>query len=535
MTSSANRDALRQRWYDLGYYRRRTFPDEFRDGASRNPGSSLIFDSATRPGSILLGQLHDEGQRVAAGLRELGLRRGDYIACQVPNWVEGAVLYHAALTLGLVVVPIVHIYGPAEVGYILQRTGSKVLVIPDAWRNVDYPERVRAMSERSALDHVVVIGEAAPEWAVQFSDLRSATTLQEEPGIEADDVCMVMFTSGTTSRPKGVMHTHNTLLSEVRSWNLPDPTIAHEVHLSPYPAGHMGGVLGLARAFLGGGTGILIDAWDADRAVDLIRDQHVTSFAATPYFLRTLLDAAAKRDERLPTLREVNLGGAGVPPDLVREADRLGWGAYRTYGSTEHPTTTTATPQADLVIRATSDGMPPSGTEIRIVDDDEVDVPAGTAGEVLSRGPEAFVGYLDEADDDGAFAPGGWFRTGDVGVIGPDGQLTIVDRKKDIVIRGGENISSQEVESLLLGMPGVAEAAVIAVPDPQMGERVGAFVVPLEQTELTLDRVRAHFAAAGVARQKIPEVLRIVGELPRTALGKVKKAELRDQLKETHG
>jgi acyl-CoA synthetase (AMP-forming)/AMP-acid ligase II len=530
MSVADDRDTLHRRWYSDGYYTERTFGAEFIRGVEVSPSATMHFASATRPASITLAELHERGVRVATALGELGLRRGDFIACQVPNWVEGAILYHAALTLGLVVVPIVHIYGPAEVGYILDRTGARVLVIPDAWRNVDYVTRVAAMEQRASLDHVIVIGDSSPDWGIGFGELENRGPLAPVRDVEPDDVCMVMFTSGTTARPKGVQHTHNTLLSEVRSWGLPDPSVAKDVHLSPYPAGHMGGVLGLARAFLSGGTSIMIDAWDPERAVDLVLAHGVTAFASTPYFLRTLMDAAEARGESLPTLKEVNMGGAGVPPDLVRDADRLGWGAFRTYGSTEHPTTTTARAGDPVELRATTDGRTAPGTEVRIIDDDGSDVALGCPGEVASRGPELFVGYFDEADDIGAFLPGGWFRTGDIGVLDQAGRLTIVDRKKDIIIRGGENISSQEVESILGEIPSIAEVAVVAMEDKEMGERVGAFVVTREGDTITLKTIREHFLAAGVARQKIPEHLMIVDSLPRTALGKVKKAELRSRL-----
>jgi non-ribosomal peptide synthetase component E (peptide arylation enzyme) len=212
-------------------------------------------------------------------------------------------------------------------------------------------------------------------------------------------------------------------------------------------------------------------------------------------------------------------------------AQRLGIVSWRTYGSTEHPVLSSGTPDDPAAKRHGTDGRVTDGNEVRLVDDEGVDVPPGAEGEIVARGPRQFAGYRDAALDAEAFLPGGWFRTGDIGRFDADGYLIITDRKKDIIIRGGENIASREVEDLLLLHPGIAEAAVCAAPDPLLGEQVCAFVVSRPGVRIDLDAVRAHFAGLGVARHKTPERVEPVTDLPRTATGKVKKTELRALLR----
>ena len=224
-------------------------------------------------------------------------------------------------------------------------------------------------------------------------------------------------------------------------------------------------------------------------------------------------------------------GAAAVPPTLVERADRAGVPSYRCYGSSEHPSVTSSLPSDPLEKRAMTDGSPMPPNEIRIVDDDGKDVDPGKPGEVATRGPELFVGYSDDALNVAAFLPGGWFLTGDIGVVDAEGYLTITDRKKDVIIRGGENIASKEVEDVLSRHSAIDDVAVVAEPDERYGERVCAFVTLREGADLSLDEVRRLFANAGVARQKTPERLEVVDAFPRTAAGKIKKFELRDRLR----
>jgi acyl-CoA synthetase (AMP-forming)/AMP-acid ligase II len=274
-----------------------------------------------------------------------------------------------------------------------------------------------------------------------------------------------------------------------------------------------------------------MDNWDASAAARLIEEHRVRNAQGTPFHLHGLLETAAASQRDLSSLTDYLIGGANVPPALVEQAQTAGLATYRCYGSSEHPTISSGTPSDPLDKRAGTDGRLLDGCEVRILDDEGADLPRDQEGEIVCRGPELFVGYTKDALNAESFLPGGWFRTGDVGVLDADGYLRITDRKKDIIIRGGENISSKEVEDILARHPAVVEAAVVGMPDERYGERVCAYVILHHGAKLALPEVLDHFAAEGVARQKTPEQLIEVDELPRTPMGKVRKVELRTRLR----
>jgi acyl-CoA synthetase (AMP-forming)/AMP-acid ligase II len=267
----------------------------------------------------------------------------------------------------------------------------------------------------------------------------------------------------------------------------------------------------------------LVDVWDPGEVLRLMRDEGLGVTGGATYFLTSLIDHPDFTEEHLALMPFAGLGGSTVPAAVMRRLTDMGIAAFRSYGSTEHPSITGCELSDPEAKRLTTDGHVLPGVEMRLDDD----------GEIVSRGPELFIGYTDERLDDDSFLPGGWFCTGDIGRLDDDGYLTITDRKKDVIIRGGENIASKEVEDLLALHPAVAEAAVVGLPDARYGERVAAFVLLRAGETLDLDEVRRHFAALGVAKQKTPEQLVEVSDLPRTASGKVRKVDLRKQLRGT--
>jgi len=331
------------------------------------------------------------------------------------------------------------------------------------------------------------------------------------------------------------VHTHQSLRVEADTIAAAHAMRAGESLLLPMPITHVAGLTyGVLLPVTSAITAVLMDTWEPGRALDLVERERIAVMISTPVFMRTMIDHPAFERTDRRSLRLFSLGGAGVAPAMVREGARAFdcW-CKRTYGSTEYPTLTTGRAGDDPERDARTDGPVIGAGEVRIVDPQTLaDVPGGTPGELLVRGPEMFVGYLDRALDTEAFVHDGWFRTGDLAVF--DGEyLTIVDRLKDIIIRGGENISAQEVEAALTTAPDVAEAACVAMPDPVMGERVCAFVIPRDGATPTLDELRAHLLERGLARFKLPERLEVRAALPRTASGKVQKAPLRREV--THG
>ena len=491
------------------------------------PATRLHFHAESGTCSASTGELLAAALHLARGLRAIGLRRGDAIALQMPTLADTAVLYLAALDVGAVLVPIVHIYGPAEVGFILRDSRARFLCVPERWHGIDFLARVEALGPLPDLERVIVLGERAPPGGIT---LRAVAALAERATADdaplADDACLLLYTSGTTATPKGVRHTHRTVGAE---WSIPFID-GDGPYLTPFPAGHIAGFNFLLRPFVTGTDMVFMDRWDPAVAAELVERHRVRLSGGTPFHLQGLL-AAARRDGRdLSSLAAYSLGGTGVTPEHVEAADRAGFAGSRSYGLTEHSTVSVGWRDMPLEQRAHTDGRLQPGTRVRIVDELDRALPAGAEGEILTRGPELFVGYTDASLDAQAFTADGWFRTGDIGRLDAAHCLTLTDRKKDIVIRGGENISSQEVERVLATHPAVRDVAVVAEPDARYGERVCAFVVLQQAATLDLSAVLRHFAAAGVARQKTPESLHIVDELPRTASGKVRKGELRARL-----
>ena len=502
--------------------------------------------STGRPWSGTVGDVHRAAARFASSLQARGFAAGDVVAFQLPNCAEAAVVFWGAALLGLVVVPIVHFYGPKEVAHILGEARPRAFVTADRFGHVDHLAELAAVAAADPdLELVAVVdlaGSSSAEWppgAVPFADLVADAVEPLAAPVHTDpaDPALIAYTSGTTANPKGVLHTHRSIVAEVRQLGDIQPPEPRPT-LTGAPVGHAIGMLtGLLLPVYRGQAVHLIDVWDPARILDAMVAADLTAGSGATYFLVSLLDAPGFGPEHLEHMRWVGLGGSSVPEAVADRAIALGISVARSYGSTEHPSTTGSPHDLPQDRRKRTDGRPLPGVELRVVDAAGHDLPPGTPGEVLSRGPDLFAGYTDPSLTADAIDDDGWYHTGDVGVLDAEGWLTITDRIKDVIIRGGENISPAEVEGVLLTMPAVAEAVVVAAPDPRLGEHGCAFVRLADPTAPppSLDDVRAHLDAAGLARQKWPEELRVVADLPRTPSGKVKKHDLRERLRAEGG
>ena len=496
-----------------------------------HPTQTFKLRSEARPWSGTFGDVLDGSRRVAAGLAAVGVGAGDVVAFQLPNWVEAALLFYGAALLGAVVVPIVHFYGAKEVRYILDRSGARVLVTADAFRGIDYLSTLDALvGDMAALERVYVVGEDPGRWK-PFSALAAADRLESPVQVDVAGAALVAWTSGTTADPKGVVHSHRSIVAEARQLagaRSGPPTLIGA------PVGHAIGLLGgLMIPVLDGMPVQLIDTWDPGVVLAAMLEDKVSAATGATFFLTSLLDHPDFGPEHVALMRVATMGGAPVPQAVADRVSGAGMSMIRMYGSTEHPSTTGSVHGADPPEKGMyTDGRALPGVEVRLVDEAGADVGVGDPGEILSRGPDLFEGYTDPALTAAAFAGEGWYVSGDVGVFDEDGYLTITDRKKDIIIRGGENVSAAEVEELLLRIEGVAEVAVVAAPDVRLGEHACAFVRMLPgASSLELETVRAHLGSLGLARPKWPEELRHVSDFPRTASGKVQKFVLRRQLR----
>ncbi|MFM5886196.1 MAG: AMP-binding protein [Novosphingobium sp.] len=513
---------------DAGVWDRRTIADQALALAAADPDFAAFVEGDA---VLTRGQLWDDAEALAVALNDRGLRPGDVVAFQVPNWREAAVINLAAALSGLVVNPIVPIYRDHEVTLMLGDCRARAVFVAASFRNFDFA----AMAQRIRpalpdLAHVFTVrGSGADDYAALLAEGRGRSFAR--PTVDPLGVKLVLYTSGTTGRPKGVLHSHVTLAHilhrSAEHWGLR----AGEATLMPSPVTHVSGYAnGLEAPLVCGTSTVLMESWDAQAALALIeRHQAVGTVAATP-FLVELAAAARAAGTALPSFRFFACGGAAVPPDLIPAANSAfaKCRAFRVFGASEVPLVSFGWPR-DETLAATTDGEV-TDYAVRIVDHDDNDLPAGLEGEILARGPAMLLGYADQAQSAEAITRDGYFRTGDLGVLDARGAITITGRKKDLIIRGGENISAKEIEDVLHTHPAVTEASVVAMPHERLGEGVCAYVIARE--EVTAAALAAHVAASGLAKQKIPERFEFVADLPRTASGKVRKDLLRAAIRE---
>ena len=532
-------DDLRARYWSEGLWTDDTLGQMLATALDEHAALDFRIWSRERPFRSTLGAVYERARGFAAGLRARGVGPGDVLAFQLPNWWEAAATFWGATALGAALVPVVHFYGPKELGYILRESRAKALVTADAFGHLDYLAGLDTLrGDLPDLELVVVVpaepGAPVPGGTVAFDDV-AADPLSAPLPVDPDTPAVVGYTSGTTADPKGVVHSHRTLTAEVRQL-LGIQAPGDRAMLVGAPVAHAIGMLaGLLGPPYRSQPVHLIDVWDPGAVLDAMIEADLTAGAGATFFCQSLLDAPGFGSEHVERMGHVGLGGAAVPAAFADRAEGIGIGIARAYGSTEHPSTTGSSWELPREKRNYTDGRPLAGVEVRIVDEQGRDVDAGTAGEIWSRGPDLFTGYTNPALTKEAVDNEGWYATGDIGALDADGFLTITDRKKDIIIRGGENVSAAEVEGVMARLPGVAEVAAVAAPDARLGEHVCAFVRGAPGGDVPdLAAVRTHLEAAGLARQKWPEELRVVDELPRTPSGKVKKFVLRELLRDEH-
>ncbi len=460
-------------------------------------GPVLVDDATELDGPGLLAAT----AALAGGLRAAGVRRGDVVAWQAPNWHEVVLLYRACWRLGAVAGPIHQHAGPAEVEHMLGVLHPRLFLSTDEVR-----------------------GPAA-----RLPSLLDAGAPVHQSAARPADLAVALFTSGSTGGPKAALHTQRGLAWKGRVMAAAHRLAPTDAILMPAPLAHVSGLL---NAVLVAGTvpmrAELMPRWDPETALQRIEDAHITFMIGPPTFFVALLGAPKFETRRVESLRLVSSGGAGVTPAFVTDASaRLHARVKRTYGSTEAPTMTTST-DGDPPDRARdTDGHPVGAVRLRVSEPvTGAARPTGEVGELWLRGPELFVGYAD-AEQTAAAIRRGWFRTGDLATVDADGWLTIVGRIKDIIIRAGENIAAADVEGVLEAHPDVAQAVAVGYPDPLVGERVCAFVVT--RAPFDLATCRAWFERRGVARFKTPERVVRVDELPLLSAGKPDRAALRDR------
>jgi len=525
-------DATRQRYAHSSEWMGRTVAQSAQAIATREPGRiTHVFDGQ----ACRVDELLRDARLLAGALQRRGLQAGEVIAFQLPNWRETAVIDLAASLLGLVIAPIVPIYRDAEVAFMLADCAAKAMFFPGSYRGFDFAAMIQRLApELPALRlQIAVRAEDSADDSYEAM-LGEGLPLADAPPVDANAVKLILYTSGTTGRPKAVLHSHNTgptrLKRAFEHWADGTP----QVLLMASPVTHVTGLSALELPFYLDARTVFMDRWNAEEALQIIEREQVTiGLGATP-FLHELIAQAEQHGKRLPSLKRFACGGAEVPPALIHKAAEVfaNCRAFRVFGSSEAPLVTLGFVGAgQLAQAATTDGEI-LDYQVRLLDDAGREVAAGQEGEICVRGPAMFLGYANPEQSAEAFDGDGYFATGDLGRITADNAIVITGRKKDLINRGGEKISAKEVEDILHQHPLIDEAAVVAMPHERLGETLCAYVILRTGQQLSLAGLLEQVAQAGVARQKFPEYLVVVEDFPRTASGKIRKDRLRADIRQ---
>lgn len=471
-------------------------------------------------------------ERLVLAIDCWGLSPGSMVSIQLPGWWQFIAVMLACARRGIAVNPVMPTARQQDLRHALRLTGSRVLFVPKVFRNIRYQELVDDISgDLPDLEHVVMVDGIGLDSFHGLPELAATRSVVADfSGHDSNSVAEVMFTSGTTGEPKGVMHTWNTLIASTRGFAERLELNSRDVIFMGSPLAHQTGFLwGAVLPVFLGATVVLLDVWSPETAVGLIAQEKATFSVAAPTFLTDILAVHEKGNAKVSSLRTFLLAGAPVPRVLVEQAaEKLGVRIASAWGMTEVALPTITRPADSVDKVAGSDGAPLDGTEIRIVGSNGDLLRAGQEGRLEARGAFNFIGYLKRPELYATDSEG-WFDTGDLAFIDADGYVRITGRTKDIVIRGGENVPVVEVENALYRHPAIADVAVIAIPDARLGERACACVTLNEGFALGFEEMVAFLAKAGLTKTYFPERLEVVAEMPRTGSGKIQKYQLRSR------
>ena len=524
-----------------GLWPGKTLLDYFEEALAEAPQARALTSVIAATGEtrhLTWAEIEHLSWRAAEGLRRLGLRRDDVLACQLPNSWEFVVLYIACRRLGVVFNPVMPIFRERELRFMLRHGEAKVLVVPKAFRGFDHEVMAGTLrADLPDLSRVIVAGRGGEG---SFEALLLDPVLDDAPGLralslrdrgDANAVCQLIYTSGTTGEPKGVMHTANTMYSNLVAYAERLRLDGSDVILMASPMAHQTGFMyGFLLPVMLKARMVLMDSWDRTLAARLIASEGVTFTMASTPFLMDLTNAVEEGAGDSRSLRIFLCAGTAIPGPLVERAGRVvGARIVSAWGMTENGAVTVV-PLDDAPDRsARSDGAPLRGMEVQVRGGDGRPVQPGREGELFVRGCSNFAGYLRRPDLNATDAEG-WFETGDIARLEVDGHIRIVGRSKDVIIRGAENIPVVEVEALLYKHPAVLQVAIVAYPDDRLGERACAFIVPKDGKAIDFAEMSAFLAGEQLARQYVPERLEIRERLPATASGKIQKFALRNEL-----
>lgn len=465
-----------------------------------------------------------------------GIESGDRIAFQLSGWCEFTVIYLACLKIGAVSVPLLPSWREAELVWVLNKCQAKMFFAPTLFKQTRPVDLILPLQNQlPQLQQIVGVDKLAPATSsLSLSQIiADNTSLTTAITTHGDELAAVLFTSGTEGLPKGVMLTHNNILASERAYCARLNLTWQDVFMMPAPLGHATGFLhGVTAPFLIGARSVLLDIFTPDACLALLEQQRCTCMLGATPFVYDLLNVLEKQPADLSALRFFLCGGTTIPKKVARECQQRGIKLLSVYGSTESSPHAVVNLDDPLSRFMHTDGYAAAGVEIKVVDDARKTLPPGCEGEEASRGPNVFMGYFDEPELTArALDEEGWYYSGDLCRMDEAGYIKITGRKKDIIVRGGENISSCEVEDILLQHPKIHDACVVAMPDERLGERSCAYVVlKAPHHSLSLEEVVAFFSRKRVAKYKYPEHIVVIEKLPRTASGKIQKFLLRKDI-----
>ncbi|EPJ0228980.1 medium-chain fatty-acid--CoA ligase [Escherichia coli] len=501
----------------------RAMPDKI--AVVDNHGASYTYSALNHAASCL-----------ANWMLAKGIESGDRIAFQLPGWCEFTVIYLACLKIGAVSVPLLPSWREAELVWVLNKCQAKMFFAPTLFKQTRPVDLILPLQNQlPQLQQIVGVDKLAPATSsLSLSQIIADNTpLTTAITTHGDELAAVLFTSGTEGLPKGVMLTHNNILASERAYCSRLNLTWQDVFMMPAPLGHATGFLhGVTAPFLIGARSVLLDIFTPDACLALLEQQRCTCMLGATPFVYDLLNVLEKQPADLSALRFFLCGGTTIPKKVARECQQLGIKLLSVYGSTESSPHAVVNLDDPLSRFMHTEGYAAAGVEIKVVDDARKTLPPGCEGEEASRGPNVFMGYFDEPELTArALDEEGWYYSGDLCRMDEAGYIKITGRKKDIIVRGGENISSREVEDILLQHPKIHDACVVAMPDERLGERSCAYVVlKAPHHSLSLEEVVAFFSRKRVAKYKYPEHIVVIEKLPRTASGKIQKFLLRKDI-----
>jgi cyclohexanecarboxylate-CoA ligase len=525
-----------------GYWLNQTILDFLRSAVEKNPDKTALVsvkvENQTEQ-TFSYQQLWDMTNKIALGLKQLGVEKNDVVSCQLPNWWEFTLLYLACSRMGAVLNPLMSIFRERELEFMLKHGESKVFVVPKTFRNFNHEQLANQLQNKlDTLQHVIVVNGAGEN---NFDRLllnhgleQDASAVAELDSLESgpDDITQLIFTSGTTGEPKGVMHTANTLFSNIVPYAKRLHLTENDVVLMASPMAHQTGFMyDLMMPIQLNTKVVLQDVWDVAKAVDLIPQHQVNFTMASTPFLNDLSNTVAEQHDKVDSLKIFLCAGAPIPGPLVQKArETLGVKVISAWGMTECGAVTLTLPEDEDERSFNTDGIALPGVEIKIVDKKGQTKAVNESGRLMIRTCSNFGGYLkrphlNDTDTEG------WFDTGDIAYQDEQGYIRICGRKKDVIIRGGENIPVAEIESLLYKHPNIATVALVAYADDRMGERACAIIKLKDQTKpLSFNELVEFLKTHNLAMQYLPERLEIWDEIPMTPSGKIQKFKLRELL-----